>query len=601
MHICSALNCLKAQLTTFLLPRNLAIVAALIGLAGVASAQDDLRPNARVSGDFQSLDAFSRGIHTRTCTTSRCEYLGNWRVQASFPGRVSGRVVFSKARFPRQIERFSNGAEENDLSTRPVFLRGTALLRHGRETAKRTLRVAGAVLRDRGTYVLQLTLPSDRIKGLLPSRPIVFRVPLKAATNGARLNARAEHASSYAYQDLTCGEDRLTLSSVSSAATAWSAPAVQPATYSVIYVGTDFDTQYQTKLGCSTTSCKNLIATTVDQAAVYYENQFGYTLEVAKQYGPNKSLGTSTDSAAALSTFRSYNNTNRLTAPVDFFQLYTGRSMQNGVIGLAYVGVTCQYKDYSSLLIQHVSSVVNPVTAAHESGHTLNASHSTSGIMSATLSFPLPTSFSSDSVAQISSYLSAQYGGCIGGTSSSNPTPTPVPTSTPTATPTTPGGGGGGGGGGTGPTPTPTPTHTPGGGTGGGGGGNAGGPPVTLGLGVKENTAGDITITVKVTEIVDGCSVQLRAGSSISGAYNGTMIASFEPGDLSTTLTANIPYLVKPSRSAGATVFFGASYVCSDGTEQEVSLIKRLNANKVRRSKGVLSKTAWIRRLDAQL
>jgi len=86
------------------------------------------------------------------------------------------------------------------------------------------------------------------------------------------------------------------------------------------------------------------------------------------------------------------------------------KDLDSNVIGLAYVAVMRPNVDsrYAAMIVQYLADSVNQIIVAHETGHTLGASHTAdgAGIMGAALSNSVPTSFSEQSVTEISDHIS---------------------------------------------------------------------------------------------------------------------------------------------------------------------------------------------------
>jgi hypothetical protein len=292
---------------------------------------------------------------------------------------------------------------------------------------------------------------------------------------------------------------------------------------------------------------------------VFYESQLGMTLEVARQFGPTATYTTSTDSATLLDDFSLKNSTNRSSTfhdgvntgadLIDLYALFTGRDIDENVIGLAYLGLGCTNSDPSgaALLVQQLSRAFNPVVTAHEIGHVFSAEHASQGIMLAGLSEPLPTTFSSFSVSQISSHRSQFYGECRQGKSA--------------------------------------------------GVGNSVGQPVTLGI--RKGTAGKITITASTTELQTGCSISIRAGQTEAGASTGTLIKRFTPNSLSTSFSGTVKSRIRSSSSSGSRIFVRALYGCSDGYLYGRSPVVSFDANtRAARGGSAVNRTSWIKAFD---
>jgi len=580
----------------------------VVSIATTASAQDSvLATNAHVSGELSKLLDVSREIPNRTCRNARCEFDVNpLHLSAASPRQRGMKITLKSARFPRSVRRVRpDGTEINDVDTRPVIFRGTTSVRHFMSgTASAKTRVVVTVFRDSDSPYALITIPRGARLHKPAAGLMTLRVPLNSSAQSSV--ARAESSSTEFLNTLQCGLLRAPLTIDSHPAEPLVADRSFPTaadSYKVIYVYTDYDTQFPGQANCSgSSSCNNKILSYQASANEFYHNQIGVEFQAAVQSGANSNLGTSTNSSTALTTFRNYNNNNRSNADVDLYQLFTGRSMDSSVIGLAYLGVTCVSKNFADMFVQHVSDAANPIILAHESGHTLNADHTSSGIMAPSLSFPFPTSFSSDSVAAMTSHINSNYSqGCIGGLSSGpTSTPTPTPTRTPTRTPTPNGT--------VTSTPTPdpnaTPTVTPTPSQSGGSGPPVDpGAPVTMILKPRMNSKGVVTLTSTVSALVSGCSIYIRAGKTSREAIDGTLIHSYEPTALQTTVSYSIPFRIKPARIvrgkpvSNTKIFFSASYQCDDESTKELSKYAGINPNSALRKGKTLSKAAWIAQL----
>jgi hypothetical protein len=175
---------------------------------------------------------------------------------------------------------------------------------------------------------------------------------------------------------------------------------------------TSADALLGNRLGARTNS---VIARVVNSASAMYKRQLDIAIKIRSQFreGTNNAYPTRITNADQLLTrfqSRSLRKRQAITSDVSF--LFTSRKMNDQIVGLAYVGVVCSSTENSFGIVRLINSAIDPVTTAHEIGHTLGANHTTSGIMSAVLSKPYPDSFSPNSVAEISGYID-QYGQCL--------------------------------------------------------------------------------------------------------------------------------------------------------------------------------------------
>lgn len=464
----------------------------------------------------------------------------------------------------------------------PLLLRGWSIPVNKQDTSTP---VAAVITRSSTIPILFISVRVLKDKQensqVIPAKGLVsLRLDLKQFTRTNEKNARTEISSRYAFQDLSCAANHNQPSQHRSN-TISSLDVTTKRSYPTLYVATDFDPQFSSKIRCSSVSaCNDRIVKTLHTSAVFYENQLGYTLTVARQFGPT-SIGGETKPEQVLDTAQQlsllprsqylHTGLNTTENQVDIFQFFTGRTMDDKTIGIAYVGTACKnnQSEFSEAVVQNVSEGLNPVTAAHEIGHLLNASHTTSGIMKPNLGTDTPRSFSSSSLLEISTYLSAWYSECRQGFAEDLDTPTP----------------------------TPTPKSS-------GSAGNSPytGKPVTLALTVRSPAPKTIALNATVTSLSPQCSVIIRAGTTSFGAPRAKSLIQFTPSELSTTRSGAVRFKVIPKSSSGPSVFFVAEHTCADGTILEVSRVQRFNPNRIRGvSRSERSKKSWLDTLRRSL
>ncbi|MCB0333478.1 MAG: hypothetical protein KDD55_08250 [Bdellovibrionales bacterium] len=202
-----------------------------------------------------------------------------------------------------------------------------------------------------------------------------------------------------------------------------------------------------------------VIAGIVNAVNVFYHDELGLELEISAQHTFDESsdpYSSTLDSETLLDDFTYIHPPLDFFGPSDIFHLFTGRDMNSGVIGIAWVGHVCDPLQNTSISQYVESDASQAVLLAHEIGHNFGAHHDTpldgyEHIMRPVIN-PNATTFSSRSKHDIADHIATRT--CIdGGGDSGTPTPTPTPSPTPSPTPTpepTPG-----------DTPTITPTPTP--------------------------------------------------------------------------------------------------------------------------------------------
>jgi hypothetical protein len=311
------------------------------------------------------------------------------------------------------------------------------------------------------------------------------------------------------------------------------------------------------------------IMTISNAASAIYNTDLGMEISVASQKvdtNPSSYPESITASETILNLFRSSGE--KGSANVGF--LFTGRNFNEGVIGIAYIGVACLAPSFSYGAIQRFQDALDPVVLAHELGHTLSAKHVSDGIMTESLnpSSP-PRSFSSASISQISTFV-GQYGSCLV-TTASVPTPIPTPTSVSTPNPSqTPG---------SSPTPvsgtpvatptsaaTPNPNRTP------GSTGNSG-----IRIGFQLDGA-RINLSIAQNSADQACSFVLKAGLSSRSLFSRgiTLRTYYGAGALSETLFARIP-----RRTRNSVKIYIRGYSLCEGSSPTPTNLKWFDASEL--------------------
>jgi hypothetical protein len=246
------------------------------------------------------------------------------------------------------------------------------------------------------------------------------------------------------------------------------------------------------------------------------------------------------------------------------------------VIGLAYLSTACQAGSNFGI-VQHVNEALDHVVLAHELGHILGASHTTEGVMGASLGETPPTSFSTVSQSEIGDYVRGHLA-CFDLGSAATPTPAPNPTPktgapTPTATPTTAPGAT--------PRATPGATNTPTTGGGGGGIGGGGGAYAPLPSLAGDVTSSGVSGTLSLSSLEQGCVVEFRAATSGSKVGSGRVITRFTPSSRVIRFSARFTRRLRVQHSDDPRrVYVGAVSSCPNRFSS-LSQKLRINATRV--------------------
>ncbi len=180
----------------------------------------------------------------------------------------------------------------------------------------------------------------------------------------------------------------------------------------ILEVGAEADYAFFRKFGTQT---RNYIRATLRAADTLYTSEIGIRIKLTSLRVTNQgSLQASAVTAEnVLESFR--RQSRKLRVPTDVRHLFTGRQFDDSTIGLAYVGTACMDEERFNVGISRsVNRALQPVLAAHEIGHNLNAVHD-GGKRSVMNPAPRGTdaSFSQAARLDIQSFVES-FGACLG-------------------------------------------------------------------------------------------------------------------------------------------------------------------------------------------
>jgi len=387
---------------------------------------------------------------------------------------------------------FSNGNQSVKDTAAILLLKGTGTLNGV------SVPIAGSVYRQDGVSALHINFIAP------PSSFNANTAPVEVVQKLDGSDPTVEIAKPDILDGKKCGLELLpkvsapaTLGGSSSKSQGAVTEAVTTNSIKVIDLATDADFEFYSRYGSATNTH---IASIVNAAQVIYERDLGLHFNIMRQRVKSSSSQPYTSSASDVLLDQFSNevtNTGGL-AGADVVHLFTGKDLNENIVGLAWLGVLCTTPSLSTSLTQAVSTSIDPVIFAHELGHNIGADHDSG--LPRSLMYPMAgadqTFFSQTSKNQIAAYFAQGGDDCFATEAGGSPTPTPTAT----------------------PNPTPTPTANPGGG---GGSGSGSGSPI-IGFSSSFNkTNGTLTINVSRRNISAGtCTATVLIGGSSKNLAN---------------------------------------------------------------------------------
>lgn len=445
---------------------------------------------------------------------------------------------------------------------------------YARSRGKR-IAVGGSIYREQrhGKPVLHLIMNAARGKGRA--------LYLKSYLVGHELrDAKVSSVPSSALKSLACGTESDTAHQHGTPSTAAATGgtiggepplmhalgdgAVSPSNRQVATIATEFDPEWYATYGVNSNV---QIATLVAGASAIYQNQLGLRLAISAQHGFSSQSGNpfiGTSSNTILSTFRDYTTSMNQLGEADLYHLFSGKDFDGGVIGLAWVSVTCSVQDYSFGITQKFHPAADASIVAHEIGHNLGAGHDATdaaSLMAPYVNVPGSSYLSAASLAQIRNHL-ASAPNCFDADNSTYPGPTPTPTATPNPNPDDP----------------------------------AMDPAPGISFSSSVTRAGVLTMRIAVDAVQSGCEVSLYGGARKDGPQ--VRLYRFTPTTAVTTL--RFAGLRDP-RQRGSFLSFSADYACAidtsvsesqnlglDGIARKTNLTSRAVLQAIRNALGSL-------------
>lgn len=152
-----------------------------------------------------------------------------------------------------------------------------------------------------------------------------------------------------------------------------------PGVVKVAEIACDADFEYYKDYGSSSVNVNNRIAAVLNTMNLQYESEVQATHEIGTVIVRTSSTQpyTSTDAVTLLNQFRSHWNSSQTNVQRDIAHLFTGKNVDGGTIGIAWIGVICHATYGYGLVESDFSGVFACATdlSAHELGHNWNAGH----------------------------------------------------------------------------------------------------------------------------------------------------------------------------------------------------------------------------------
>lgn len=518
---------------------KIALLCCLLGIAVPVFAQPY---ESKITGNLSALFETASQLREDATVPGMAALSAQGALQINFnaPGLGRFKGVLHSVRF-RDWDAFFIGANgEKRVDKKDVILfRGNGTLQ------QKKIKISGSIYKHgEKPYIHLLVQGGKKVK-----RFFYIKAPID---NRMVLQAKVKSVPQNATQSLACGvkgEHELKLDShpQPQVHAAFDREIGAQSIYATI-IATDADFEYWNVYKANTNSH---IATLINAASDIYERQLGYGLRVGTQHAFTSSSGspvTSSNANTLLGQFRNYTLTNNHLGQANLYHMFSGKEWEGSTVGLAYVGVACEYEEYSFGITQKFHDSSDASILAHELGHNFGAGHdstNTSSLMAPYVSIPGATALSNFSISQIQSHLNSApqcmtlvdddgIGGGDGGGGDLN-----------------------GGGGDGNPEPTPTvPSENP-----------------SIQLKASANTQGTLKLSVKVD--TKRCDAVLYA-SGTRGSL-GKKFHSFSPSKNTTTF-----YVKGLKATRSGTLYLTATYSCYSELDPSESGRVSVNLKKIR-------------------
>ena len=401
--------------------------AALAILATATPLMAQSGSSAIGSGDrdqtHQRFQALENGSKQRSSTPFKFQF------QSSHFGSLS--VTFKENPIVQGAATFMSGEGEQKDNSSVLLLKGSGEL-NGEQ-----IPVAGSVFRSNGKEELHIHFISPSLSAstgtsLRAGEPVEI---VQSLDDSSKVVVKKADAN--ALKGKSCGSDKLrtisapTASSGTSSSDSSTPVSAKAGAVKIIDIATEADYQFFQRFGSSSNA---QVASIINAAQVIYENQLGLRFNIVRQRVRTTSSQpyTSTDSEALLNQLTSAVSSGGGLQGEDVVHLFSGKNLDDNVLGIAWLGVLCTTPSLSTGLTQHVSSSLDYIIFAHEVGHNLGAEHDTS--LPRSLMYPSAstdqTTVSARTKSDIQSYFNSGGSSCFAVDADTNPTPTPTPTPT---------------------------------------------------------------------------------------------------------------------------------------------------------------------------
>jgi hypothetical protein len=188
-----------------------------------------------------------------------------------------------------------------------------------------------------------------------------------------------------------------------------SSPAIVPAgEFMVLELAVDVDVEFFLTYGNNWLAEIEAILNVVDGI---YQAELGITIEIvmARAWEVEPDPYNETESGRLLQEFRNHWNVNEGAVARDVVHLFTGKNLDNNIVGIAHVGAVCSQTVGYALSQDLASDALMPLLVSHEIGHNLDADHDPQSDPVHRIMYPFlggnVDEFSDESKASIDNYV----------------------------------------------------------------------------------------------------------------------------------------------------------------------------------------------------
>lgn len=275
--------------------------------------------------------------------------------------------------------------------------------------APRVTTYTGRIARGRARDFAKLSHEGGRLRGLVRLDGVLYDLAADLAAGDRVLSVREVTPAEVAALARACGTPEpaalLAAATPPSGASAAAPSAAAATLLREVELGTEVDAPLVQQAGGASAANARVLGI-VNMMNGIYESDLGITNRVVAQRAHvGSDPYTTTNPGTLLDQFISQFSAN-IATPYDDAMLFSGRDFDGATVGIAYERATCGRFRYAATQVRNQGDYLASLISAHEVGHNLGASHTTAGLMTASLD-PAINTFSQFSKDQIASYVAS--------------------------------------------------------------------------------------------------------------------------------------------------------------------------------------------------